>query len=60
MLVCAVAEALTALRERAEYEGHGDREYAFGLRREEKAGLLGLLVAFKDATGCAWTDASWA
>ena len=56
-LVCAVADALGALQERAERASGG--ALAFELTANEKQGLLGLLVAFKDATGCAWTEAEW-
>jgi hypothetical protein len=59
VLVCAVADTLGALRERAElgyYDGPG---WDHMLTPQEKQSLLGLLVAFKDTTGCAWTDAEW-
>ena len=61
-LVCAVADALGTLRERAERASGGALAFVlapFELTANEKQGLLGLLVAFKDATGCAWTEAEW-
>lgn len=60
-LVCAVAEALLALRVRAEAENSESVTWADGFlfTPAEKQGILGLLVAFKDATGCKWVDAVW-
>lgn len=49
-MVCAIWNALAAFQYNAE---GGDMNHG------ERQGLLGLLVAFKDATGCAWTDAVW-
>jgi hypothetical protein len=61
VLVCAVADALGALRVRAEMEAPEPTPgiIGFPLLPNEKQALLGLLVAFKDTTGCAWTDAEW-
>ena len=47
VLVCAIADALAAF------------QFTEDLPSFERQGLLTLLVAFKDATGCAWTDAVW-
>jgi hypothetical protein len=61
-LVCAVAEALTALRKRAEAvapENDGGFVNPYFFDPAEKYGILNLLVAFKDATGCRWVDANW-
>lgn len=64
ILVCAIAEALGALQDRAEktLSDFPERRLEAGFylfRPEEKESILGLLVAFKDATGCAWVDADW-
>lgn len=60
MLVCSIATALEALRERAEAADDGtDLHHIFALSADEKQAVLGLLVAFKDATGVTWHSAPW-
>lgn len=60
VMTCAIADALQALRGRAEIEVLEDPALAAVMfDPAEKQGLLGLLVAFEDATGCKWVDAKW-
>lgn len=49
-LVCAIVACLQSLQGRAE---------GSDLSKSEKAGLLGLMVAFEDATGCKFSEAVW-
>ena len=59
VLVCAVADALTAFQERAAPLAATLISTPTPFSDAERQSLLMLLVAFKDATGCAWTDAVW-
>jgi hypothetical protein len=52
LLVCAMADTLEIFRPRAEHEPGT-------MSPEERRALLGLMVAFEDATGCKYTDARW-
>lgn len=56
MLVCSIATALEEFRARAE---SSDYEHNYALDYSEKQAVLGLLVAFKDATGVDWRSAPW-
>jgi hypothetical protein len=56
-LVCAVAECLAQFRSRA--ESTDEEGGLYQLDYCEKQGLLGLMVAFEDATGCKYSEAEW-